>query len=327
MIESLQNEIRNLLDQDNPPLVELRKSLLEVEEFISSSEYQDLDADQRNLAQDLRRDLKNRLRKIEEENGSQADAAGSQLPVTDLEGVSGVEGRAPARPRNQVAEQQMEDAERLFYSGRYAEAIKLFDRVLQLEQGWERARQHRAESENYLRTGYIPPVAPPAEAASAFGKAQSAARVGRFSDAMTMLSRAQTVMRELGIQRWQEGLEFEQKLQENIDAENTYNEGMQLFEQGKVDEAIERVEIAARATGLPKYNDRAQVLRHVKDTSRAINEALSSPNIDPKMVTQAKADLDLLVAEHGENPASCGCALARDDDLRRWRRSRSRREP
>ena len=158
MIESLQNEISNLLDQDNPPLVELRKSLLEVEEFIASSEYQDLDADQRNLAQDLRRDLKNRLRQIEEQNGSQA-GTGAELPVTDLEGVSGAESRAPARPRNQVAEQQMEDAERLFYSGRYAEAIKLFDRVLQLEPGWERARQHRAESENYLRTGYIPPVA------------------------------------------------------------------------------------------------------------------------------------------------------------------------
>jgi tetratricopeptide (TPR) repeat protein len=211
-----------------------------------------------------------------------------------------VEGRAPARPRTQVAEQQMEDAERLFYSGRYAEAIKLFDRVLQLEQGWERARQHRRVRE--LSHRLYPTVALPVEAASAFGKAHPGS-VGRFSDAMAMLSRAQTVMRELGIQRWQEGLEFEQKLQENIDAENTYNEGMQLFEQGKIDEAIERVEIAARATGLPKYNDRAQVLRHVKDTTRAINEALSSPNIDPKMVTQAKADLDLLVAKHGENPA------------------------
>jgi hypothetical protein len=197
----------------------------------------------------------------------------------------------------------MEDAEKLFYSGRYIEAIKLFDRVLQHEPGWERARQHRAESENYLRTGYIPAVALPAEAASAFGKAQSASRVGRFSDALALLSRAQTVMREMGIQRWQEGLEFEQKLQENIDAENTYNEGMQLFEQGKIDEAIERVETAARATGLPKYSDRAQILRRVKETTRAINEALSSPNVDPKMVTQAKADLDLLTAEYGENPA------------------------
>ena len=150
-------------------------------------------------------------------------------------------------PRDPQSERAMEDAEKLFYGGRYGEAIKLFDRVLQVEPSWERARQHRSEAENYLRTGYIPPVALPAEAASAFGKAQSAARVGRYEDALTMLSKAQAVLRDLGIQRWQEGLEFEQKLQENIDAEHAYNEGLQEFEQGKIDEAIERIETAAHA--------------------------------------------------------------------------------
>jgi hypothetical protein len=107
----------------------------------------------------------------------------------------------------------------------------------------------------------------------------------------------------MGIQRWQEGLEFEQKLQESIDAENAYTDGMQQFDAGKLDEAIERVETAARATGLPKYADRALALRKVKETLRQINETLSAPSIEPKMVTQAKADLDLLFAEYGENPA------------------------
>jgi hypothetical protein len=69
---------------------------------------------------------------------------------------------APAREHNLQAEQQMDVAEKLFYSGRYAEAIQLFDRVIQLEPAWERARQHRSEAENYLRTGYIPAVALPA---------------------------------------------------------------------------------------------------------------------------------------------------------------------
>ena len=98
----------------------------------------------------------------------------------------------------------METAEKLFYSGRYAEAIQLFDRVLQLEPNWERARQHRSEAENYLRTGYIPAVALPTEAASAYGKAQSAARVGRYADALALLEKAQNSLRELGILRWQE---------------------------------------------------------------------------------------------------------------------------
>jgi tetratricopeptide (TPR) repeat protein len=196
----------------------------------------------------------------------------------------------------------MEEAERLFYGGRYAEAIKLFDRVLQLEPNWERPRQHRAESENYLRTGYIPPVALPAEAASAFGKAQSAARVGRYSDAMALLNKAQNVLHDLGIQRWQEGLEFEQKLQENIDAESAFQEGLNLFKQGEIDEAIDRVETASRATGLPKYAEKAQQLRNIRETIRGIHETLSALNIEPRMVAQAKAELDKLSAEYGENP-------------------------
>ena len=40
-------------------------------------------------------------------------------------------------------------------------------------------------------------------------------------------------MREMGIQRWGEGLEFEQKLQESIDAENAYQEGLKFFEDGR----------------------------------------------------------------------------------------------
>ena len=200
------------------------------------------------------------------------------------------------------AEEWMEEAERLFYSGRYTDAIRLFDRILQMEPKWERARQHRNESENYLRTGYIPPVALPSEAASAFGKAQSAARVGRYKDALALISKAQAVLRDSGIQRWQEGLEFEQKLQENIDAENVYLEGIQLFEQGNLEEAIESVETAARATGLPKYSDKAQEYRAIRDALKKHHETLSALTIDPKLAAQAKAYLELLASNYGDNP-------------------------
>lgn len=303
-ILNIQNQVRELLEQENPPLIELRKALLEIEELVASEEYSDLNSEGQEKLQVMRRDLKARLRQIED-----LQAIGVQLEPGDDANLAAQQGAAdetrpqPTKTHNPEAERKMEEAERLFYGGRYGEAVKLFDRVLQLEPGWERARQHRAESENYLRTGYIPPVALPPEAASAFGKAQSAARVGRFTDALNMLSRAQTIMRELGIQRWQEGLEFEQKLQENIDAETAYNEGLQFFEEGRLNEAIERVDTASRATGLPKYSDRAQAFRKVKETLRSINEALSAPDIEPKVVTQSKADLDALTGEYGENLA------------------------
>ena len=164
-------------------------------------------------------------------------------------------------------------------------------------------KQHRSEAESYLRTGYIPAVALPAEAASAYGKAQSAARVGRYADALALLEKAQSIMRDSGIQRWQEGQEFSQKLQESIDAENMYEEGLATFQQGQIEAAIEKVESASRATGLPKYADKARDFRQVKDTLRSINEALNQAAIDPEAVTQAKASLDRLIIEYGANPA------------------------
>ena len=197
----------------------------------------------------------------------------------------------------------MEMAEKLFYSGRYAEAVQIFDRILQLEPTWERARQHRTEAENYLRTGYIPVVALPADAASAYGKAQSAARVGRFADALALLESAQNALRELGIQRWQEGQDFAQKLQENIDAEKAFEEGLNLFRLGNIDDAIERLQAAAGATGMPKYSERAQGFRSVKESLRKIYESLNQAELEPQAVSQAKASLDALVVEHGENPA------------------------
>ncbi len=210
--------------------------------------------------------------------------------------------KAENREHNPYAEQQMEEAEKLFYGGRYAEAIKLYDQVLQIEPMWERAQKHRNESENYLRTGYIPSVALPADAGTAFGKAQSAARLGRYSDAMALLNKAQSILREMGIQRWQEGQEFEQKLQQSIDAESVYTEGIQLFNQGQIDEGIDRVETAARATGLPKFSDKAQEMHRFKSNLESIGESLNASTADAKSISAAKSELDGLLLHYDQNP-------------------------
>lgn len=308
-VESIENRANNLLSQEEPPLGELRKIMLDIEELIASPEYAGLPADDRSRLQNARRDLRAKIRQLEDED-ERVSAAPAPLPVGPASGAGTPDANGQPAPawgqpvqHSPDAEAQMDAAEKLFYSGRYAESIKLYDRVLAIEPGWERAKQHRAESENYLRTGYIPSVALPADAASAFGKAQSAARVGRYQDALGLLTRAQATLRELGIQRWQEGQEFEQKLQENIDAETVYEEGLGLFQSGALDEAIDRVEIASRATGLPKYGDKAQEYRRVKESIRRIIEIVNSTTIEPKVVAQAKADLDALIADYGDNPA------------------------
>jgi len=308
-IEDFEKNAQFLLQQPEPGLTELRRLILELEDQINTDEFQALSPDERNRFQNLRKELRGRLRERETPSESLLEQPGvigngaSQTQPPAERGTSSANPETAARPHDPRAELQMEEAERLFYSGRYADALRLYDRVLQIEPGWERARQHRSESENYLRTGYIPSIALPAEAASAYGKAQSAARVGRYAEAMSLLTKAQAVLKDLGIQRWQEGQEFEQKLQENIDAEHAYEEGLRQLEAGKFDEAIERVEAAAFATGLPKYSDRAQELRRVRDTLRKISETVNAPDSDPRSISQAKADLDNVTSEYGENPA------------------------
>ena len=308
LFDELNRQIEQLRNRESVTLVDLRNLLLEIEEFLSSQDYQALPPEQRSQIQSGRKEL---IQMIQEQegggslpaNGTEEQTARSPVSSPVEQPVENQYAAETSREHNPLAEQQMEIAEKLFYSGRYAEATQLFDRVLQLEPNWERARQHRSEAENYLRTGYIPSVALPAEAASAFGKAQSAARVGRYGDALALLEKAQASLRELGIQRWQEGQEFAQKLQENIDAEKVYEEGLALFQQGQVDAAIEKVEAASLATGLPKYKDKAADLRQVKDKLRNIYETLNQATIDPQLASQAKADLDTMIAEYGETPA------------------------
>lgn len=300
--DTFQAEANRLLEQQPPALPDIRKFMVELDEFFHSSDFETMDREHRSVLQGLYKDLRAR------ERGPQ----GAPAALGGL-GSAGVSGftlpnseptlSAPPKPRehNPEAEQAMSEAEKLFYGGHYAEAIKDYDQVLQIEPDWDRARQHRSESENYLRTGYIPSVALPAEAATAFGKAQSAARLGRYQEAMTLLNKAQGSLREMGIQRWQEGQEFEQKLQQNLDAEIVYEEGMKLFAQGQFDEGIDRVETAARATGLPRYNDRVQTMRQLREQLRQATEILNAATPTAKAVARAKNILDGMVLEYGEN--------------------------
>jgi tetratricopeptide (TPR) repeat protein len=301
----IEKRYQELQGNVSPSVIDFRHLLLDIEELVNSPGYQALTLEQRNTLQLARKELLQRIQQLE--NGDAPEKANGLNQRSTSEAETNpepiVHRNEAEREHNPAAESQMEMAEKLFYSGRYAEAVQIFDRILQLEPNWERARQHRSEAENYLRTGYIPVVALPADAASAYGKAQSAARVGRFSDALALLETAQNALHELGIQRWQEGQDFAQKLQENIDAEKAYEEGLILFRQGNIDEAIERIQAAIGATGMPKYTERAESFRKVKDSLRSIYDSLNQAELEPQSASQAKASLDALVVEFGENPA------------------------
>jgi tetratricopeptide (TPR) repeat protein len=304
-IEKLRDEATMLLNQEISSISELRTLSIQIDDLINSPDYQELDPADKQYIQDLYRDLTTKINLLDSGQPTASPSA-SRKRVTDPE--SSGENKLVGEGQNYIPEHSseaarlMDEAEQLFYGGRYSEAIKLYDQVIAMEPQWERPRHHRAEADNYLRTGYIPSVALPPEAATAFGKAQSASRVGRFADAQALLDKAKASLRDAGIQRWQEGQEFEQKLQQMIDAENAYKEGLRLFNQGLVEEGIDKVEAAAQITSLPKYKDKVQEFRQVKETLRSVGDILYVGTTDPKHLIQAKNNLDTLAGEYGEQP-------------------------
>jgi tetratricopeptide (TPR) repeat protein len=304
--DKLNHAINQLLSSSSATLSDLRKLSIEVDDLIRSEDYQNLDPGDKQQVQEQYRSLMAKINSLTGDETSprmvEPDGQPHQLEGNDEKKLSRMRGER-AQERDPEAIRFMDEAEGLFYSGRYAEAIKLYDQVLGLEPGWERPQQHRAEADNYLRTGYIPSVALPPEAATAFGKAQSASRVGRYADAQLLLEKAKASLRDSGIQRWQDGQEFEQKLQQMVDAESAYKEGVRLFNQGQPDEGIEKIEAAAQTTGLPKYKDKAQEFRKAKETLRSIGDVLYIGTTDPKQLIQAKTNLDILIGEYGEQPA------------------------
>ena len=66
---------------------------------------------------------------------------------------------------------------------------------------------------------------------------------------------------------------------------------------------IDKTDAAARATGLPKYADKVQGMRKFKENLRSIYDTLNQGLLEPQVAAQAKASLDGLIAENGENPA------------------------
>lgn len=302
-LENLETEANQLLSQENPSISDLRRLSIDLDDFIHSPAFQNLDLNAREQAQTLYRDLVEKI----QSNGNRDNQPNASSWGWQQRSAATTPGNIVDMPvkkeHDPEAVRLMDEAEKQFYGGRYAEATKLYDQVLALEPDWERARGHHNEAENYLRTGYIPSIALPPEAATAYGKAQSATRVGRYADALVLLEKAKNTLRESGIQRWQEGQEFEQKLQQMIDAESAYQEGLKLFGQGQVDDGIEKIDTASQVTGLPKYKDKAQELRKTKETIRSVSEILTMGSSDPKMLIQAKASLDSMTAEYNDNPA------------------------
>jgi tetratricopeptide (TPR) repeat protein len=201
------------------------------------------------------------------------------------------------------AEALMDSAEEAFYAGNYQKAIPLFERVLGVEPTWSRAQEHRDEAEEFLRSGNIPSVALPPDAGKAYGKAQSAARVFRYQTAIDYLDEAFSSLKETGINRWREGEELRQDLENQMQAHEVYQEGLALLAQGELQSGLSKIQTAATAVALPEYVDKAAEIRADLAALNEIADVVNlSGNIPPAKLADVRQMLDRLSVKYGEIP-------------------------
>ena len=280
-VKDYENLWAQILTKSEYSLEEIQPLRLEIESLVKDQQFHNLDAEQQSDLLTILEDIRYK----EEE-----------LAVVVLS--HGKQSEDKISETNKV----MNRAEELFYSGQFAEAIKKYNQVLAVEPNWERAREHRNQASEYLKRGYIPGEALPPEVALLFGKAQSAARVGRYMAALELMNKAKKILTEYGIAKWSDGDEFIALIQTSIEAEEIAQFATQAFNEGRIEEAINALNSIYHSSSHPKYKVLADKYENFRNKVEKISTALYAPNIIfSSELFEALTDLEKLKDEFRDN--------------------------
>lgn len=148
----------------------------------------------------------------------------------------------------------MDQADGYFFAGEFPKARDLYIEVLQAYSDYSTARERLQECEDYLaHRKEIPTELLPVGAGERFGQAQSARRVGDYTDALRNIEEAIQLVRAGGIKHWKAGQAFKQELQQMILAEKTYATALTSAQKGDWSTAIEKCQGAFDLSQLPKF--------------------------------------------------------------------------
>jgi tetratricopeptide (TPR) repeat protein len=296
-LSELQQVFSQLSRQEPFSVLGLESLLTELNEYIYSADYDRLSFAEREQAQELLDSARNLLSLIPSTKLTTSTSDDNQ--GHNSEPSQGVD--LHFAKHDDTAEEFMNKAEEYFYGGQYLKAIGLYEKVLNIEPGWERAIAHYQQAREYMLSGNIPSVALPSEAAIAYGKAQSAMRVGRYKDSLHLIEYAQRILAQNGITKWVDGQEFSIKLNELLQAEEIVKNAVEDFNKGQVDSAILALENVYREIGIPRHKDLAEKFRRFKDTYKQISEILLSPAAHQSIV-YAVEQVESLRSEFEGNP-------------------------
>jgi tetratricopeptide (TPR) repeat protein len=275
----------SIVSQETISEAEIQKIFTELDSFIYSANYEQLNLNEKEQIQELLASVRNLLSvNKDQESGSQKDIRQGIL-------------------HDMVAEKLMDEAEEHFYAGRYAKAIDFYRKILEIEPTWIRAISHYEQAREYLKTGEIPTVALPLEAAILFGKAQSAARVMRYHDALELVQQAKLQVKQAGIPLWKAGNDLEDLLSKQADAQDEYSTGIKLFKQGQIQEAIAKTELAMSIERNPLYEKNLEEYFSFLNVVNKIQDTLVSPSNESAALEESLESLGKLEVKYPDHPS------------------------
>ncbi len=174
--------------------------------------------------------------------------------------------------------QQLGQARRLFYAGDYYEAADALTAILRAAPNAQEARERLAQIEDHIKRGIVPDSRVPFEARTAFGRAQSLERAGRFEEARESYRLALEEARKGGplLQNWLPAVEALMRVDNSMIARESSREADSLLKADQWREAAEKYDVVLKLLPDDSHaRERLELLQKAQEQTEVMRAQLS----------------------------------------------------
>ena len=184
----------------------------------------------------------------------------------------------PASELSPEISQQLAQARRLFYAGDYYEAADALTAILRAAPNAQEARERLAQIEDHIKRGIVPDSRVPFEARTAFGRAQSLERAGRFEEARESYRLALEEARKGGplLQNWLPAVEALMRVDNSMIARESSREADSLLKADQWREAAEKYDVVLKLLPDDSHaRERLGLLQKAQEQAEAMRAQVS----------------------------------------------------
>lgn len=268
-IKQLYDRYNRLSTQPNPSMAELKTALEEIKNLTSSKEFKSgvqdgtIDFEFAGKLKRLQDLLKEKIDEFDYQENSSSENS-NQAKSKAGTAKSTVNETASFHEHDSAAKNLMEEADDLYWKGKWKEAYELYEQVLRIEPDWPRAKEYSQKAKyNYDNKAGIPKTAIPDSVKFPFARAESALSRWEVDNAKIFVENAQSESTKLGLGKWDELDELVYRVENYLDIHNSFQSAIALPDT-QIDEAIEKIEAAYEQSRRPLYGAKLEELKQRK---------------------------------------------------------------